>query len=102
MASTGKPSGTFRDDARWVDARLAVEFTLDFRDDEGVRVISCSVSRAALDDAARRSGPIDAAVALRLFRSFKGKIESVVERKLSLAQFEEDGFIRVRTADLNG
>ena len=102
MASTGKSSGTFRDDARWVDARLAVEFTLDFRDDEGVRVISCSVSRAALENAARRSGPINEAESLRLFKSFKDKIESVVARKISLAQFEEDGFIRVRTADLNG
>ncbi len=102
MASAGKPSGTFRDDARWVDDRLAVEFTLDFRDDEGNRVITCSVTREALDDAARRNGPIDAAVALRLFRTFKDKIESVVDRKLSLNHFEEDGSIRVRTIDLNG
>ena len=102
MASAEKPSGTFRDDARWIDDRLAVEFTLDFRDDKSRRVITCRVSREALDDAARRSGPIDAAVALRLFESFKDKIYSVVDRKLKLAHFQEDGSIMVRTIDLNG
>ncbi len=102
MASAEKPFGTFRDDARWVHDRLAVEFTLDFRDDEGSRAITWRVSREALMDAARAKMATDAAETLRLFRSFKDKIESVVDRKLKLAQFQEDGSIMVRTVDLNG
>ncbi len=102
MEFKGRPVGTFRDDARWHDDRLTVEFTLDLRDDEREYVIPCRVSREALDDAARRSGPLDGAEALRLFQRFKERIESVVDRKLKLGDLDEDGSIIIRSVDLNG
>ncbi len=102
MKFKGRPVGTFRDDARWRDDRLVVEFTLDLRDDEREYAIPCRVPRAALDDAARRSGPLDSDKALQLFHRFKDRIESVVDRKLKLGHFEEDGSIIIRSVDLNG
>ncbi len=101
MSSTGKPFGIFRDDARWNDDRMAVEFTLDLRDAERDRAIVCRVSREALDDAARRSGPLDREEALQLFERFKSEIKSAVDRKLKLALFDPDGSITVSTVDLN-
>ncbi len=59
MEFKGKPTGTFRDDARWQVHSKTVEFTLDVRDDEGDHAILCRVYRIALEDAAwtRRSAP---------------------------------------------
>ncbi len=103
MEFKGKPTGTFRDDARWQGDMMAVEFTLDVRDDERDHAIRCLVARKALEDAAQihRSGPLEGAEALKLFERFKKKIESVVVRKLKLGHFE-DGSIIIRGVDLTG
>ena len=104
MEFKGKPTGSFRDDARWQGDMMAVEFTLDVRDDERDHAIRCRVARKALEDAAqtRRSSPLEGAEALNLFERFKKKIESVVDRKLKLGHFEADGTIIIRNVDLTG
>ena len=103
MEFKGKPTGTFRDDARWQGRSMTVEFTLDVRDDERDHAILCRVPRKALEDAAqtRRRVPLEGAEALKLFERFKKKIESVVDRKLKLGHFE-DGSIIIRSVDLTG
>ena len=100
MASTGRPSGSFREDARWHDDRMAVEFTLDLREDTGKREIVCRASREALQDAVRDTGELSATNAIRLYRHFKSDIHAAVNRKVQLGEFDADGSITIKSADL--
>ncbi len=102
MPSKEKPAGTFR------DARLAgdmkVEFLLDFKDDEGDHTIRCYIDRATLEDATGRSpddGPLlDGEDILDLYDIIIDRIHAVVDRKLKLGQFEDDGSIVVWKQEL--
>lgn len=97
MPSERKTVGTFR------TARLAgdmkVEFLLDFKDSEGDNTIRCYVDRATLEDATGQLSnndlPLDGEDILDLFDIIKDRIHAVVDRKLKLGQFEDDGSIVV-------
>ena len=100
MQFTGKPTGTLRDDAHWNPDHLAIEATLDVRDDDSVHQFSCCVYRRALDNAVRRSGPLDGEEALRIYNDHIERIHAVVGRKLRAGEFDENLIIFVEGAEL--
>jgi hypothetical protein len=101
MQFQGKPSGHFRDDARWNGKRTSVEFTLDVRDDNGTHAVTCAVSWEALSDAVRSREHTDGARAIEYYESLKSRIYDAVDRKLKAGAFERDGSILIQTRDLN-
>ena len=102
MPPKEKPTGTFRT-ARLADD-MKVEILLDFKDGEGDHTIRCYVDRATLEDATGQlpddGPPLDGEDILDLFDIIKDRILAVVDRKLKLGQFEDDGSIVVWKQEL--
>ncbi len=94
--TVSKPSGYFKDDARWDHAHGTVDFTLVFNTDDGQRDIKCRVSLEALEDRARTSGGIKP---LLLFEKFERDIKRAVDTNLKLGIFEADGSILIKSGE---
>ena len=79
---------------------LMIGFTLDLTDDEDAQAIRRRVSFDLLE-VATGSSNIEKDQALRLLDSLKERVRGVVDMKIRAHEFESDGSILLRSADLN-
>jgi Protein of unknown function (DUF1488) len=87
---------SFPEDARWNDARQAVEFGVGIGEYEGVVAISRQVFRRFIDGAVTPERCIEA------YHLHRTRLERIAERKLRNLQLTDDGNVEITGRDLRG